>query len=164
MSVLRRSLLLSALLVVPALRAQIVSQPVLSLDGVKKAIAAAEAEAKKNNWSVSIAVVDPSGNLVGFVRMDDAPGASVAVSQAKARSAGLFRRPTKSFADALAGGRSSILMLPNALATEGGVPVVIDGRVVAAIGVSGVTSEQDAQIAWAGAVAVGGAPAPPPAR
>lgn len=143
--------------------AVVTSSPMLSADGVKRALAAAEAEAVKNGWRVSIAVVDPAGELLGFLRLDGAALSSMEIAIAKAKSAARFRRPTKAFADALAEGRQALLVLPGVMPIEGGVPVTIDGRVVAAIGVSGVTSQQDAQVGWAGAVAVGGAPAPAPA-
>lgn len=141
----------------------VTTHPVLAADGVKRALAAAEAEAVRNGWRVSIAVVDPAGELLGFLRLDGASLSSMEIALAKARSAARFRRPTKAFADALTEGRQALLVLPGVMPVEGGVPVTIDGRVVAAIGVSGVTSQQDAQIGWAGAVAVGGAPAPAPA-
>lgn len=143
--------------------ASVTMQPALSADAVKRALAAAEAEAAKNGWRVSIAVVDPAGELLGFMRLEGAPFSSVDVAQAKARSAARFRRPTLAFSDAVAAGRTAILALPGVVPIEGGVPVTIDGRVVGAVGVSGVTSQQDAQVAWAAAVAVGGAPAPAPA-
>ena len=150
----------------PRLQAQVVSQPVLSADGVRKALVAAEAEARRNGWNVSIAVVDPAGTLLGFLKMDDASAASVEVSQAKARSAGRFRRATKVFEESVAGGRAAIMSLSGVVAIEGGVPMLLDGKVVAAVGVSGATSAQDGQVAAAGIVGAGGTvPAPPaPAR
>lgn len=108
------------------------------------------AEAKKNNWNVAIAVVDTHGTLRQFVIRDGTQLGSVEVAKKKARAAALFRRPTKAFQDALAGGNSAITALPGAFPIEGGVPVVVDGKIVGAVGVSGVTSQQDAQIAQAG--------------
>jgi len=157
-------LLVVSALAAPRLRAQVVSQPVLSAEGVRKALAAAEAEAHRNGWNVSIAVVDPAGTLLGFAKMDEASAASVDVSQAKARSAGRFRRATKVFEDGVAGGRAAIMSLPGVVAVEGGVPLLVDGKVVAAVGVSGATSPQDGQVAAAGVVGAGGTVPPPPAR
>jgi glc operon protein GlcG len=164
-SALRTALLLFASsLVVTRVGAQVVSHPVLSAEAVKKALAAAEAEARRNGWNVSIAVVDPAGTLLGFARMDDASAASVEVSQAKARSAARFRRATKAFEETVAGGRTAIMTLPGVVAVEGGVPLLVDGKVVAAVGVSGATSAQDAQVATAGVVGAGGTVPAAPAR
>ena len=127
----------------------------MSLDTAKKAMAAAEAEAKKNNWSVAIAIIDTTGSLVLFQKMDNTNTLSVAVAEGKARASLDGRRPSKAFQDAVAGGGAGLRLLsvPNLMTVEGGVPVIADGKVVGAIGVSGVTSEQDAQIAMAGAAA-----------
>lgn len=127
----------------------------MSLDTAKKAMAAAEAEAKKNNWSVAIAIIDTTGSLVLFQKMDNTNTLSVAVAEGKARASLDGRRPSKAFQDAVAGGGAGLRLLsvPNLMTLEGGVPVIADGKVVGAIGVSGVTSEQDAQIAMAGAAA-----------
>ena len=128
----------------------------IALESAKRATAAAVATARANNWVVSIAVVDPSGNLVYFEKMDGAANSTSVVATEKARSAALFKRPTKAFQDALAAGGEGlrILSLPGAVAIEGGVPLVITGAIVGAIGVSGVTSAQDGQIAQAGAAAL----------
>ena len=125
----------------------------MSLDTAKKAMAAAEA--KKNNWSVAIAIIDTTGSLVLFQKMDNTNTLSVAVAEGKARASLDGRRPSKAFQDAVAGGGAGLRLLsvPNLMTLEGGVPVIADGKVVGAIGVSGVTSEQDAQIAMAGAAA-----------
>jgi glc operon protein GlcG len=112
--------------------------------------AAAEAEARKNNWNVVIVVVDEGGHLIYLQRMDETQIASVGIAQGKARTAVLYKRPTKALEDAVAGGRTAILSLPGAVAVEGGLPVVVDGRIIGAIGVSGVQSTQDAQVARAG--------------
>ena len=114
------------------------------------------AEATRNRWSVVIAIVDDGGNLLLLERMDGTQLGSVEVAQAKARSAVLFRRPTKVFSDRLAEGGTALLSLPGALPIEGGVPLAVNDTVVGAIGVSGVTSQQDGQIAQAGVDAFAG--------
>lgn len=115
---------------------------------------AAVAEARRQSWAVAIAIVEPSGALVAFERMDGVQYGSLQVAQDKARSAALFRRPTLAFSQAVAAGRMGVLSLSGAVAVEGGIPLVVGGRLVGAIGVSGVTSEQDGQIAVAGAAAL----------
>ncbi|PNG26165.1 GlcG/HbpS family heme-binding protein [Methylocella silvestris] len=122
----------------------------LSLADAKAIAAAAEAEAVKNAWNVTISVVDDGGHLLVLQRLDDAPTGSVTVSQEKARTAFLFKRTTKSLEEAVVGGRAVMLTLPGATPIEGGLPLIHDGRVVGAIGVSGVQSSQDAIIAQAG--------------
>jgi len=130
---------------------KLASRTVLTLDAAKEIMAAAEAEARKNNWAVSIAILDESGRLLMLQRMDGAPPASADVCQAKGRSAAIFKRPTKAFSDAVSGGRVAIMALPGAVPVEGGLPLMSGGQCVGGIGVSGVTSEQDAQIGAAGA-------------
>jgi uncharacterized protein GlcG (DUF336 family) len=130
---------------------KLATRTVLTLEAAKEIMAAAEAEAHKNNWNVSIAILDEGARLVMLHRMDGAPPASVDVCQAKGRSAALFKRPTKAFSDAVGGGRVAIMALPGAVPVEGGLPLLSGGECVGAIGVSGVTSEQDAQIGAAGA-------------
>jgi len=124
----------------------------ISLEQAKKVMAGAEAEAKKNNWNVCIVVLDSGGNVVMLQRMDGAQFGSVEVAREKAYSAVAFRRPTKAFDDALAQGGTNlrILRLPGASPLEGGIPIVADGKLIGGIGVSGVTSAQDAQIGRAG--------------
>ncbi len=122
----------------------------LSLADAKQIVAAAEAEALNNKWSVTIAVLDDGGNLLFLQRLDDAPLGSIVVAQEKARTALLFKRPTKAFEEIVAGGRTVMLTLPGATPIEGGLPLLNDGRIVGSIGVSGVQSPQDAQIALAG--------------
>ena len=124
----------------------------LPLAEAKRILVAAQAEATKNQWNVCIAIVDSGGHLVAFERMDSTQYGSVDVAQEKARSAAAFRRPTKVFQDAVAGGGEGLRMLklPGALPIEGGLPLVVGGKIVGAIGVSGVTSAQDGQIAAAG--------------
>lgn len=122
----------------------------LSLADAKQIAGAAEAEALKNKWGVTIAVLDDGGNLLFLQRLDDAPLGSVIVAQEKARTALLFKRPTKVFEEIVMGGRSVMLTLPGATPIEGGLPLLSDGCLVGSIGVSGVQSPQDAQIAQAG--------------
>ena len=126
----------------------------VSAEAARRAIDSAAAEARRNGWNVSIAVVDQSGELVAFLRMDGASSASVDVARAKARTSARYRRPTKALDSALTAGRFPILTLEGATAVEGGVPIIIAGEVVGAVGVSGVTSAQDAQVARAGAATV----------
>jgi uncharacterized protein GlcG (DUF336 family) len=122
----------------------------LTLADAKAIAAAAEAEALRNGWNVTISVIDDGGNLLYLQRLDDAPVGSVTVSQEKARTAFLFKRTTKSIEEAVAGGRAVMLTLPGATPIEGGLPLLHEGRMVGAIGVSGVQSPQDAQVAQAG--------------
>ncbi len=134
--------------------------PPISVDNAKKAAAAALAEARKNNWNMAIAVVDGSGTLVYYEKMENTQIGSADVSIAKARSAARFKRPTKAFEDAVAGGGAGlrILGLEGAVPLEGGVPIVIDGKIAGAIGVSGDTSAHDGVCANAGANALAAAP------
>ncbi len=127
----------------------------ISIDAAKQAMAAAEAEATRNNWGVAIAIVDSGANLVMLHRLDNAQLSSVRIAEQKARTAAEFRRPTKVFEDAVAGGGVGLRVLTfGASVAEGGVPIVSGGKIVGAIGVSGVQSHQDAQVAQAGADAV----------
>ncbi len=128
----------------------------ISADSAKKIAAAAAAEARKNNWAMAIAVVDGSGILVYFERMPDTQLGSVNVAIEKAKSAALFRRPTKSFQDTVAGGGAGLRMLglPGAVPVEGGIPLIVDGKIVGAVGASGGTSDQDGRTAQAGADAL----------
>jgi uncharacterized protein GlcG (DUF336 family) len=127
----------------------------IPINAAKKVMAAAEAEATKNNWAVAIAIVDSGANLVMLHRVDNAQLSSVRIAEQKARTAAEFRRPTKVFEDAVAGGGVGLRVLTfGASVAEGGVPIVSGGQVVGAIGVSGVQSHQDAQVAQAGADAV----------
>jgi uncharacterized protein GlcG (DUF336 family) len=119
-------------------------------DTAKKMAAAAVAEAKKNSWPVCIAIVDYHGELVYFERLDNTQLGSVSVAVDKARTAAKFKRSTKLLEDAVAGGRNAILRLGDATPIQGGLPIVMDGKFVGAIGVSGVTSQQDEQVASAG--------------
>lgn len=125
----------------------------ISPDAAKKVAAAAIAEARKNNWQMAVAVVDTGGYLVYFERMPDTQIGSVQVAMDKARSAALFRRPTKTFQDALAAGAAGLRMLSltGAVPVEGGIPLIVGGKVIGAIGASGGTSDQDGATAKAGA-------------
>lgn len=122
----------------------------LTLAIAKRIAAAAEQESVRNNWNMFIAIVDDGGNLMYLERMDDAQLASLDVSIAKARSALLFKRPTKALEDAVAGGRAVVMTLPNAVPVEGGLPLMAYGKIVGAIGISGATSPQDGIVAKAG--------------
>ena len=123
----------------------------ITADAAKKIAAPAIAEARKNNWTMAIAIVDTAGDLVYFERMDDVQAGSTQVAQSKARSAARFKRPTKGFQDALAAGGEGlrILALDGAIPVEGGIPLVVGGKIVGAIGASGGTSQQDGVVAQA---------------
>ena len=128
--------------------------PIL-LEAAKKVMAAAEAEATRNNWGVAIAIVDSGSNLVMLQRLDNTQLSAVRIAEAKARTAVEFRRPTKVLEDAVAGGGVGLRVLTfGASVAEGGVPIVSHGRIVGGIGVSGVASDQDAQVAQVGADAL----------
>ena len=135
------------------LAAQLATKKALTLTAAKQIAAAAEAEAVKNNWNVVIAVVDEGGHLLYLQRMDETQIGSVEIAQQKAKTALMFKRPTKALEDAVAGGRNVVLRLPGALPIEGGIPIQADGKIIGGIGVSGVQSVQDAQIANAGLAA-----------
>jgi uncharacterized protein GlcG (DUF336 family) len=128
----------------------------IGVEDAKKVAVPALAEARRNNWNVAVAIVDIGGNLVYYERMDGTQLGSLPVSIEKARSAALFKRPTKAFQDVVAAGGDGlrILRLPGAIPIDGGVPIIMDGKIVGAIGVSGATSQQDGQCAIAGANAV----------
>jgi len=130
--------------------------PAISLENAKKAAAPALAEAAKNNWTMAVAIVGPAGTLVYYEKMDNTQLGSAEVAIDKARTAALFKRPTKAFQDALAAGGDGlrVLGLKGVTPVEGGIPLVMDGKVVGAIGVSGGTSAQDGQCAKAGADAL----------
>ncbi len=134
--------------------AQLLERQALSLAEAKKIAAAAEAEALTNAWNVVIAIVDEGGNLIYLQRLDEAQIGSIDIAVGKARTAALFKRPTKALEDAVATGRTVLVAVANMTPLEGGVPLMHEGQVIGAIGVSGVTSQQDAQIAQAGANAL----------
>jgi glc operon protein GlcG len=125
----------------------------VSLENAKKAAAAAVTEARKNNWNVAVAVVDPGGTLIYYEKMDNTQLGSADVAIEKARTAVRFKGPSKAFQDLVAGGGAGlrILRLPGAVPIEGGVPLVAEGQIVGAIGVSGDTSDHDGVCAQAGA-------------
>jgi uncharacterized protein GlcG (DUF336 family) len=123
-------------------------------DTAKKMAVAAAAEAKKNGWPVCIAIVDYHGELVYFERLDNTQLGSVSVAVDKARTAAKFKRSTKVLEDAVAGGRNAILRLGDATPIQGGLPIVIAEKFVGAIGVSGMSSQQDEQVASAGLAAL----------
>jgi glc operon protein GlcG len=138
-------------LVVGTARAQLVEKTALSLVGAKKIMAAAEAKAKSEGARVVIAIVDEGGSLLLLERLDDTQVASVNVGIDKARTAAIYRRPSKVFEDQVKNGRVSALALHGAVALQGGVPIMVNGQVIGAIGVSGETPQQDEDIAIAGA-------------
>ena len=129
----------------------------IGLDQAKEAAAAAQAEARRNGWRMAIAVVDPGGYLVYVERTDGTQNASVLLAEAKARTSALFRRPSKVFADQFAAGNTGFMSFPNEarpIASEGGIPIIVDGKLIGAIGASGGTGQQDGVAATAGANAV----------
>jgi len=156
----RRFVRLFLLFAIPALaasmawaQAPVLYGPPISIDGAKRVATAAIAEAKKSNFQMAIAIVDIGGNLVYFEKMDGTQTGSVNVAVDKARSAALFKRPTKAFQDVVAAGGDGlrILALEGAVPVEGGIPLMADGKIIGAIGASGGTSAQDGQCAQAGA-------------
>jgi glc operon protein GlcG len=127
--------------------------PALTLDGAKAMVAAAEAEAIRNAWNVSIAIVDAAGGLVVFHRLENTQPASDMIAIGKARTSARFRRPSKALEESVAGGRLALLAVSDALPMQGGLPILVDEHVIGAIGVSGVTAAQDEQVAHAGLAA-----------
>jgi uncharacterized protein GlcG (DUF336 family) len=128
--------------------------PPITLEAAKKAMAAAEAEAKKNNWPVVISIIDSGGHLVALHRIDNTQLGSIEIATGKAMTALKLRRPSKALQDAIAGGGAGLRMLaiyPGVTPLEGGLLIVADGKIIGAIGVSGVASDQDAVVAKAGA-------------
>lgn len=131
------------------------TKPYLTLEDVKKIAAGAEAEALRNNWAVSFAIVDDGGHLLWFQRLDGAAATSAYIAPAKARTAALGRRESKIYEDVINNGRMSFLSAPELEGMlEGGVPVIVEGHVIGAVGVSGVKSNEDAQVAKAGIAAL----------
>jgi len=131
-------------------------QPI-EIDQAKSVAEAAVAEAKKNNWHMAVTVVGPQGELVYFEKMDGTQSSSATLAQAKARTAALFRRPSKLFADQFAAGNAAFMTFPDdarPVASEGGIPIIQDGKLVGAIGVSGGTAQQDTVAATSGANAM----------
>lgn len=142
----------SSCLILPAL-AELPVKRVLTLKAAKIIAAAAEAEANKRGSTVVIAVVDDGGHLLLLERLDNTQVASVEVAIGKARTAAIFRRPSKDFEDQIKNGRAATLVLPGATPLQGGIPIVVEGKVVGAIGVSGNTPQEDEDIAKVGAAA-----------
>jgi glc operon protein GlcG len=142
---------LSALIMAGTVQAQLIDKTTLTLDGAKQIMAVAEAKAKRDGARVVIAVVDDGGSLLLLERLDDTQVASVNVGIDKARTAAIYRRPSKVFEDQVKNGRVSALALHGAVALQGGVPITVNGKVIGAIGVSGETPQQDEDIAIAGA-------------
>jgi glc operon protein GlcG len=130
--------------------------PPITLDDAKRAMAAAELEAAKNSWQVAITILDSGANLVIFHKIDNTQLASITASEGKARTALTFKRPSKALDDAIAAGGAGLRLLAvkDITPLEGGLPIVVDGKIVGAIGVSGALSSQDAQVAKAGADAL----------
>lgn len=142
-----------ALLLAAAVPAQVRAQSYgsdITIDAAKKVAAGTVAECTKNNWRVAVAVVDTHGALVYFEKINDTQIASVRIAIAKARAAATYRRPTRVFADVIAKGGAALTTLPGVIGSPGGVPIVIDGKIAGAVGVSGVTGDQDEQCAKAG--------------
>jgi uncharacterized protein GlcG (DUF336 family) len=131
-------------------QAQLADKKVLTLAAAKQMVAAAEAEATRNGWSLVFVVVDESANLILLERMDGVQLASLQVAQAKARTAALYRRPSKDFADRLASGSTTALVMPDVMPLDGGLPIIVDGQVIGAMAASGATGAQDAQAVQAG--------------
>ena len=144
-------LAMGMVLLATTVQAQLIEKTALTLEGAKKIAAVAEAKAKAEGARVVIAVVDEGGALLLLERLDDTQVASVNVGIDKARTAAIYRRPSKVFEDQVKNGRVSALALHGAVALQGGVPIIIDGKVIGAIGVSGETPGQDEDIAIAGA-------------
>jgi uncharacterized protein GlcG (DUF336 family) len=143
---------LCALLATPALAQSY--GPALDLATAKKIAAGAAAEAAKNNWRVAVAIVDNHGFLVYYEKFDDTQTASPLIALEKARSAAMFRRPTRAMEDVVAKGRVAFLGIPGATPITGGLPIVVGGKIIGGVGVSGVTSDQDEQVAAAGLAAI----------
>ena len=158
MKVLRRVVLalamVGSLATAPAAQSLTLEKKVLSLAAARKIVAAAEAEANARGVGVVIAIVDSSGTIIELTRMDTAQVASVNVGIGKARTAAIYRRPSRDFEEQIKSGRIAALALADATPLQGGVPVLVDGKVVGAVGVSGDTPQVDEAIAIAGAAAV----------
>ena len=134
--------------------AQLADKKALTLEAAKQIAAAAEKEAAGSKLTMVIAILDDGGNLIYLERMDETQIGSIDVAQQKAHSAIAFKRPTKVFEDAVAGGRNALLRLPGAIPVEGGLPLIAGGKIIGAIGCSGGTSQQDGVVAKAGADAM----------
>jgi glc operon protein GlcG len=133
---------------------QLSTRKTLTLEAARKVAAAAEAEARRNNWNVAVAVVDDGGQLVLFQRLDGTKLVAIDIAVRKARTAVYFQSETRALEEEVTKGRTALLPIDGFMPLEGGVPLVVDGQIIGAIGVSGVTGEQDAQCAQAGAKAL----------
>jgi glc operon protein GlcG len=156
MSPITKSLLILLAFLAPAsliAQSPVPYGPPITVENAKRGAAVAIGEARKNGWTMAVAVVDPSGTLVYYEKMDNTQNGSAKVAIDKARSAALFKRPTKVFADRIASGNAGlgVLKIEGAIPVEGGVPLVSEGKIVGAIGLSGDTSEHDGVCAQAGA-------------
>jgi uncharacterized protein GlcG (DUF336 family) len=132
------------------------TRPMLTLDDCKKISAAAEAEARKNNWNVCIAILDDGGHLLHLIRMDGATPANARIALEKGRTAAETRRSTGMWEERIKGGRMAMLKMPGVTPVQGGLPIVVDGACVGGVGVSGVQSFEDEQIAKVGIDALNG--------
>ena len=130
------------------------TRPMLTLEDCKKISAAAEAEAKNNNWNVCVAILDDGGHLLHLIRMDGGTPANARIAVEKARTAAETQRSTAMWEERVKGGRMSMLRMPGVLPVQGGLPIVVDGVCIGAVGVSGVQSHEDEQIAKAGIAAL----------
>lgn len=153
---LRKLIMLTLLFAMPfAAQAQLVDKKALTLAEARKAVAAATAEAKANNWNVVIAVVDDAGYPLSIDRLDNTQRPSVDIAVGKAKTAALFRRPSAALEEAINKGRTALLSAEGYVFMQGGVPIIVNGEVIGAVGVSGVRADQDEQVATAGVKAVG---------
>src|SRR5438270_13368086 len=157
-------LLLATLIVAPVGRAELPVKSVLTLNVAKEIAEAAEAEAARRHLTAVVVVVDDGGHLLLLERLDDTQVASVEVGIGKARTAAIFRRPSKDFEDQVREGRVAALALPGATPLQGGIPIQVNGKVIGAIGVSGESPQEDEDVAKAGAAAAGAAIAAEPAN
>ncbi len=122
----------------------------INLEDAKKIAAGAIAEAKKNSWNVAVAILDNHGMLIYYEMLDDTQTSSATIAIEKGRTAAMFRRPSKAFEDVVSKGRVAVLGLPGATPIQGGLPIVVNGKIIGGVGVSGVNSDQDEQVAQAG--------------
>lgn len=153
---MQKQIAIALLLAMPfAVQAQLVDRKALTLAEARKAVAAATAEAKANNWNVVIAVVDDAGYPLTVDRLDNTQRPSVDIAVGKARSAALFRRSTAAMEESINKGRTALLSAEGYIFMQGGVPIIVNGEVIGAVGVSGVRSDQDEQVATAGVKAIG---------